>query len=205
MFWDLYFYTFINDLAFLLEFGITMFVDDTTLYDADADLGLLLSKFSKKLEPLLDWCKFNKLDLNWSKTYFMFITSRRVKLPIEILVSGLLVKVVDTFKLLGITIDNKLNFEKYSKDLKLIINRKLYSIKRLFYLSTKVKIQFFKTFILPYFEYCQSLVIYFPKSTIQRLSNCFNLCLYKLFKFSPDFKRSIRGENDEKNHARFRG
>ena len=39
-----------------------MFVDDTTLYDADADLGLLLSKFSKKLEPLLDWCKFNKLD-----------------------------------------------------------------------------------------------------------------------------------------------
>ena len=162
----LFFILFINDLAFLLEFGIIMFADNTTLYDAD--LSLLLSKFSKKLEPLLDWFKFNKLDLNWSKTYFMFITSQRVKLPIEILVSGLLVKLVDTFRLLGITIDNKLNFEKYSKDLKLIINRKLYSIKRLFYLSTKVKIQFFKTFILPYFDYCQSLVIYFPKSIIQR-------------------------------------
>ena len=79
-----------------------MFADDTTLYDADADLGLLLSKFSKKLEPLLDWCKFNKLDLNWSKRYSMFITSQRVKLPIEILLSGLLVKVVDTFRLLSI-------------------------------------------------------------------------------------------------------
>ena len=62
-------------------------------------------KFSKKLEPLLDWCKFNKLDLYWSKTYFMLITSLRVKLPIEILVPGLIVKVVDTFKLLRITID----------------------------------------------------------------------------------------------------
>ena len=63
-------------------------------------------------EPLLDWRKFNKLDFNWSKTYFMFITSQRVKLTIELLVSGLMVKIVDTFKLLGITIDNKLNFEK---------------------------------------------------------------------------------------------
>ena len=44
---------FINGLAFLLEFGIIMFADDTTLYDADADLGLLLIKFSKKIEPLL--------------------------------------------------------------------------------------------------------------------------------------------------------
>ena len=50
----LFFILFINDLTFLLEFGIIMFADDTTLYDADADLGLLLSKFSKKLEPLLD-------------------------------------------------------------------------------------------------------------------------------------------------------
>ena len=60
----LFFILFINELAFLLEFGIIMFADDTTLYDDDADLGLLLSKFSKKLEPLMDWCKFNKLDLN---------------------------------------------------------------------------------------------------------------------------------------------
>ena len=88
----------------------------------DLEIHKLRVNFNK-LEPLLDWCKFNKLDLNWSKTYFMFITSQRVKLPIEILVSGLIVKVVDTFKLLGITIDNKLNFEKYSKYLKPIINR----------------------------------------------------------------------------------
>jgi len=60
----------------------------------------------------------------------------------------------------------------------------MYSIKRLFYLATSVKIQFFKTFILPYFDYCISLFIYFPKAAIQSLCNCFNLCLFKLFNFN---------------------
>ena len=102
----------------------------------------------------------------------MFITNRRIKskLPSEIEIDGVPVKVVDTFKLLGVTIDNKLNFTKYTSDIRKTLNRKLYSIKWLFYLSTSVKIQFFKTFILLYFDYCLSLPIYFPKSTLQTLS-----------------------------------
>ena len=60
--------------------------------------------------------------------------------------------------------------------------KKLFSIKRLFYLSTSVKVQFFKTFILPYFDYCLTLSIYFNKSVIQRLCNKYYLCLYMLFK-----------------------
>ena len=96
------------------------------------------------------------------------------------------VEVVETFKLLGVTLDNKLNFLEHCSNLKKVINRKLFSIKRLFYLATSVKIHFFKTFILPYFDYCLSLIIYFPKSTFQSLNNCFNLCLYRLFKFKPE-------------------
>ena len=94
---------------------------------------------------------------------------------------------VQSFKLLGITIDNKLNFSEHISITKKIINRKIFSIKRLFYLSTAAKIQFFKTFIMPYFDYCSSLLLYYPKSSISKLKNCFNLCLFKLFKFQPDF------------------
>jgi hypothetical protein len=94
--------------------------------------------------------------------------------------------VVDSFKLLGITIDNKLNFAEHCSNIKKMINRKIYSIKRLFYLATAVKKQFFKTFILPYFDYCSSLLTYYPKFSIQSLNNCFNLFLSKLFKIKPD-------------------
>jgi len=183
----LFFLIFINDLAFIVEFLTKMFADDTTLIDSDKDLNTLIERFVLKLKPLLDWCDHNKLDLNWSKTYFMFVTNKRVKLPDEISINPqIIVKVVKTFKLLGVTIDNKLNFTEHCSNLKKIINRKIFSIKRLFYLATSVKIQFFKTFILPYFDYCLSLIIYFPKQTVQSLNNCFNLCLYRLFKFGPE-------------------
>ena len=90
---------------------------------------------------------------------------------------------MDKFKLLGVWLDSKLTFEHHVTQLRLQINKKLYCIKNLFYLSFSVKVQFFKTFILPFFDYCLSLVIYFPKAIIQRLSNCYYLCLFKLFKF----------------------
>ena len=181
----LFFLLFINDLAFIIELICKMFADDTTLYESDENLDILITKFKKKLEPFIEWCKFNKLDINWSKTFFMFVTNKHIKkkLPKFIAINGVQVEVVESFKLLGVTIDNKLSFTKYSSDMRKIINRKLFSIKRLFYLSTSVKVQFFKTFILPYFDYCLSLLIYFPKYTIQSLSNCFNHCLYMLFKF----------------------
>ena len=126
----------------------------------------------------------------------MFVTNKGVKLPDEISInSQISVKVVKTFKLLGDTIDNKLDFTEHCSNLKKIINRKIFSIKRLFYLATSVKIQFYKTFILPYFDYCLSLIIYFPKQTVQSLNNCFNLCLYRLFMFGPE----IDYYNDDMN------
>ena len=52
-----------------------------------------------------------------------------------------------------------------------------------FFLSFEVKIQFFKTFILPYFDYGLSLIIYFSKKAITKLAQTYYSCLYKLFKF----------------------
>ena len=146
----------------------------------------------------------------------MFVTNKRVKLPNEIFVNTKIVygkiveakvRVVSSFKLLGVTIDNKLNFSEHCSNIKRIVNRKLYSIKRLFFLCTSVKIHFFKTFILPYFDYCLSIIIYFPPSAYQSLCNCFNLCLYKLFKFQPEINSldededKIMDEFTEKLHS----
>jgi hypothetical protein len=108
--------------------------------------------------------------------------------------------VVNSFRLLGVIVDNKLNFSEHCSYLKKVINRKLFSIKRLFFLATSVKIHFFKTFFLPYFDYCLSLIIYFPGSALQILSNCFYCCLYRSFKFKPDeiFYRESSADEEEK-------
>jgi hypothetical protein len=64
------------------------------------------------------------------------------------------------------------------------VNKKLFSIKKLFHLPFVVRLQFFKTFILPLFDYCFSLICYYTKTQIQRLSNCYYACLFKLFRFN---------------------
>ena len=79
---------------------------------------------------MFEWCNYNKLDINWSKTYLMFITNKRIVMSKQITIRNVSVQVVEDFKLLGITLDNKLNFANHSSLLKKIINRKLFSIKK---------------------------------------------------------------------------
>lgn len=116
----------------------------------------------------------------------MFVTNKRIKPPVEIDINGQKVKVVNEFKLLGVTIDSKLQFTKHVANVKLCIFRKLYSIKRLFNLCTAVKLQFFKTFVMPYFDYCSTLSCYFPKTTIIKLTKCFDFSIFRLFKLKPE-------------------
>jgi hypothetical protein len=83
----LFFLLMINDLAFIIELMCKLFADDTTLGDFDNDLDRLIKRFVEKLKVLLEWFYYNKLDINWSKTFFMFVTNRRIKLPKEITVN----------------------------------------------------------------------------------------------------------------------
>ena len=187
----LFFLLFINDLPYCIgKLKCKLFADDSTLYDSHTNLDTLLSSFNHNICSLGHWCTHNKLDINWTKTYIMFITNKRISLPQELIVLGKKIKVIESFKLLGITFDNKLNFNNYVTQTRNIINRKLHSIKNIFYLPSAVKLQFFKSFIMPYYDYCSTLFIYFSKIAIQRLANSYTLCINKLLGLKQTVIRS---------------
>lgn len=178
----LFFLIFINDLPFFIrELSCKLFADDTTLYHDSEDIDKLINEFTTKVKPLFAWCASNRIDINWSKSYCMFVTNRRIKLPGSIVLNDNSIQVVETFKLLGVTLDNKLNFRTHCANVCRTINSKLFTIKGLFYLCTSVKVQFFKSFIMPYFDYCSSLYIYFNQESLKLLVNKFYFCIYKLF------------------------
>ena len=163
---------------------LELFADDTTLIFANCDLDSVISSLEFGLNELNEWCKHNRLYINWSKTFIMIITNKRLIKPEFIEFDNIKIKVVSSFKLLGVLIDDKLNFQSYVAQQCLNINRKLFSIKRIFYLSFAVKLQFFKSFILPLFDYGISLSIYYNHLTIRKLCKMYYVCLKKLLNFS---------------------
>ena len=67
----------------------------------------------------------------------MVITNKRayLKQPLKLIhLDSNRVEMVNNFKLLGVTLDTKLNFDDYSAMIAKSINIRLFSIKRLFYL-----------------------------------------------------------------------
>ena len=182
----LLFLIFINDLPFFLEYFLSvLFADDTTLSVESNVFDSLLTCFNISTVQLLEWCKFNLIDINWHKTKIMFVTNKRkITLPASIEIDGHCVEVVSVFKLLGVLIDNKLSFTQHVCSVKNSVNKRLYSFKRLFYLPLSVKLQFLKTFILPIFDYCSTICIYFPKYSIQKLANYYNMSIFKLLSTS---------------------
>jgi hypothetical protein len=180
----LLFTTFINDIAAALkEVLVKLFADDTTLVLAHSNLKTLLSMFKKVILILNEWCKHNRLYINWSKTFNMFITNKRVVVPDFLEIEDAKICTTKKFKLLGIHLDDKLQFIDHAANVCLSVNKRLHTIKKLFYLPYSVKIHFFKTFILPYFDYCISLSIYFHNTAIRKLCKMYYLCLFKLFGF----------------------
>ncbi len=76
----------------------------------------------------------------------------------------------------------KLKFYNHAIQVCANSNKRLYSIKKIFFLAKYVKIQFLKTFVLPVFNDCLSLSICYSQKAIQKLSICYYLCLYKILK-----------------------
>lgn len=75
-------------------------------------------------------------------------------------------------------------------------NNRLYEIKKLFTLNHNSKIQFFKSFILPLFDYCLSLSIYFSNCLIFKIEKLYNNCIFKLLQIDLS-KLSITSQNSQ--------
>jgi hypothetical protein len=187
----LLFLIYINDFSFYLiviAMANILFADDTTPFIEGTDITHLTNMWKEKFKLISDWIDHNSLILNYDKTKFMFLTNKRVLLPLSIKINTCAVEVVDSFvfgensptididvvdnvKLLGITIDNKLLFNHYFKNFAKKVNFKVYCIKRLIFLPVKTRIMFFKAFIMPHFDYCSSLFVYFVNTLICRLES----------------------------------
>ena len=79
-------------------------------------------------------------------------------------------------------INRHLDFTSHIDQVKKQVNIRLFAIKKIYYLSAEVKLQFLKTFVLPYFDYCFTLAIYYSRANLAQLEKLYNFCIFKFLK-----------------------
>ena len=157
----LLFILFTADMWNNLENKIVAYADDTTLYSeiaSPSERSAVADSLNRDLLRIQEWCCTWGMKLNPTKTHSIIISRSRTPnpphLPLNLCGSNL--EVVDSLKLLGITIDDKLTFEKHIRLLASSIAQKTGLLRKCYRTlgnDVSVKKSFF-AFILPCFEYC---------------------------------------------------
>ena len=146
---------YINDIFFALKgVDICNFADDTTLYVCDSNLKSILETLEHNSELAIAWFEMNYIKLNTDKCHLLISGNKneqmRVKLDRDI------VWETDDVKLLRITLDTNLKFDKHESNIWLTekANRKLSALTRVAkFLPFKKRRILFKAFI-EQFKYC---------------------------------------------------
>ena len=110
---------YVNDLPHCLECTPSLYVDDTCMIVHNQRLSELEGKVCKNISDLKVWLDSNKLTLNFNKTACMLISpyTHSRNIIFNPMINEKLLKVVTSYKYLGITVDNQLNFINHIKNL----------------------------------------------------------------------------------------
>lgn len=152
------FLLFVNDLPlFVNGTYLDLYADDATMHTSSKATTIVENKLQSGAQDFKHWCILHKMFVHTGKTSAMLIGSRN-KLAnsetLQIYIDNELIKNVDTQKLLGITIDNTLNWESQINRVCQNITKKITLMKLLSkYIDQQGLKQYYKSYILPIFDY----------------------------------------------------
>lgn len=157
----LFFIIFTSDLECGLENHIISYADDTTLY---ASIPNPISRTSvaesldRDLSRISSWCTKWGMKLNPRKTHSIVFSRSRTSLPLhpDLSVDGVNILNVQSFKILGVTLDSKLTFEEHIRSVCASVNRKSGLLRKCYkmFACEATVLHSFYAFILPHLEYC---------------------------------------------------
>ena len=159
----LLFLLYMNDLPNCnLLSDVRMYADDTNLTFASSDPEELFSSLTHDLSNLKQWLDSNRLSLNVLKTKCLFTGTRHKisLLPSEpyICLDGHLIERVNSYKCLGVQVDETLSWEAHISEVVSKVAKVLAVLGRLRPIcpqSTLVTI--YKSLILPNLDYCSAV------------------------------------------------
>ena len=156
-------------LWFVEKTDICNFADDNTIYSCAKSVNDVIENLQSDLKIALKWFKNNQIMANLGKFQFMILSKNTINK--SIVIGNKTIESSKSVKLLGLTIDNKLNFGIHINNICKVASAKIKGLGRIrnrLNLS-QAKI-LYNSFILSQFNYC-CLVWMFCSKTLQNKIN----------------------------------
>jgi hypothetical protein len=126
-----------------------------TVHYAHADLDIMISALEADCTRLIDWFDSNHMKANPDKFQAIAFGKRTHNKNISLKVGNFDIPCEEEVKLLGVTLDFLLSFDKHIADLCKKTSRQLNVLKRIgHYLNRECKLLIYHSFILSNFNYC---------------------------------------------------
>ena len=167
----LLFNIFINDLLIVFERFICNFADDNTIFSCGESTEEVISHLKSLLHEALKWFSANMLVVNPKKFQMMFLGCPSVDIQIKIN-NDITLHALDTVKLLGVTIDNKLSFKTHVANLCQKATQSIRSFNRIRrYLNVDQCLLLLNSYILSAFSYAPILWMFGSKSSSKAIND----------------------------------
>ena len=176
----LLFNIFINDIFFFInDAKIANYADDNTTYVTEKSIAKLMEILEKETNLLNDWFTHNNLISNNDKSKLLAIHEEKLTAAI----GNDLIHSSTHVKLLGITIDSKLNFQQHVSKLCKRTSRKIHALGRISqYIETnKLKI-IMRAFIENEFNYCPLTWMFHNRTLNNKINKLHERALHLTYK-----------------------
>ena len=177
----LLFIIYTSDMWSGLENKLIAYADDATLaacIDSPNSRSHVADSLNRDLTRINDWCKLWGMKLNPNKTQSMIISRSRTPNPQhpELSIDGTVLATCNSFKILGLTFDSKLTFEKHIRNVASGISQKIGILRKCYKIfgDQTIMLNCFNSFILPCFEYCAPVWASAADSHLKLLDNNMN-------------------------------
>ena len=174
----LVFNIYLNDIFFFVEdTKIANWADDNIPYAIEDSTEKLLEILEKDTNILIKWFEINEMKSNRDKSHLLIVNGQEENITLgnkEIVAEK-------SVKLLGIIIDNKLNFNEHVTRLCKKANQKLHALARISkYLSTEKLRILMEAFIDSQFNYCPFIWMFHSKQLNTKINKLHERALRKV-------------------------
>lgn len=200
----LLFNIFINDLLFFIkEAEMCNFADDNSLSAHGEQILEVKSVLKREADRTLDWFKINCMLANPAKFQVMFLGKGNLD-QIDFEIGNICLKSQTSVKLLGITIDCKLNFDKHVKTLCKTASQKVKALFRIRpFLNVKCAKMLCDAYILSTFNYCPLIWMFGSKHSNSKVDKIHKRALCAVYQqHDRSFEQLLRLDKGVSVHVK---